>query len=96
MINRVVANDRQTEETPAMTVRIAQKPIFASRLTKEAGSQAQDAPGRRTAMIQAFSLHQPCHSHKARRCGIAVDPDGLPEPIRPRVKAAPASRRTVA
>lgn len=93
MVNRVVANDRLAEETLSLAARIAQKPMFALRMTKEAVNQTQDAQGRRTAMLQAFSLHQLCHSHNSQRYGIAVDPDGLPEPIRSRVKEALAARK---
>ncbi len=88
MVNRVVPRAELADQALAMAERIAAKPLFALKMTKEAVNQSQDAMGRQTAMLQAFSLHQLCHSHNMQRFGIAVDPAGLPDAIRERVVAA--------
>ncbi len=91
MVNQVVPRAELLTTALAMAERIAKKPLFALKLTKEAVNQAQDTMGRPAAMSQAFSLHQLCHSHNVQVHGIPVDPGGLPEGIRGRFakKAGP-------
>ena len=84
MVNQVVPRDELLPTALAMAERIAQKPLFALKLTKEAVNQTQDTMGRPTAMAQVFSLHQLCHSHNVQVHGIPVDPGGLPESMRGR------------
>jgi len=86
MVNQVVPRAELMDAALAMAERIAAKPMFALKLTKEAVNQSQDAMGRHTAMLQAFSLHQLCHSHNQQLYGIPVDPNGLPEPMRSRYR----------
>ena len=82
MVNQVVKRAELADYTLKMAARIAQKPMFALKMTKEAINQTQDAMGRHVAMLQAFSLHQLCHSHNMQLYGIPVDPAGLPETVR--------------
>lgn len=63
MVNQVVARDDLLPTALAMAERIAKKPLFALKMTKEAVNQTQDAKGRPGAMAGVFALHQLCHSH---------------------------------
>ena len=58
----------------ALAARIAEKPLFALKLTKEAVNAAQDAQGRVPAMQTSFALHQVCHSHNMQVHGMLIDP----------------------
>lgn len=74
MVNHVVGGDELTEFTMALAAKIAQKPLFALKLTKEAVNAAQDAQGRVQAMQTSFALHQLCHSHNMQVHGMLIDP----------------------
>jgi len=87
MVNRIYPKATLAEETLALARRIALKPAFGLKMAKEALNQSQDACGRRTAMLQSFSIHQLCHSHWRSIYGIPVDPNGLPEVLRPNIYA---------
>ena len=91
MVNQVVPRADLADYCLDMAERIVRKPAFALKLTKEAVNQSQDTMGRHTAMLQAFSLHQLCHSHNMQVYGIPVDPAGLPEGVRQRFGKAPAA-----
>ena len=56
---------------------VAQKPLFALRLAKEAVNAAQDNQGRVTAMQTSFAYHQLCHSHNQQVHGLPIDPGFL-------------------
>ena len=61
-----------------MAERIAQKPLFALKLTKQAINAAQDAQGRVSAMQTSFALHHLAHAHNmhgARQAGGSHGPD---------------------
>ncbi len=89
MVNQVVLREELSDSALAMAERIAKKPLFALKLTKEAVNQTQDAMGRPTAMSGVFSLHQLCHSHNMQVHGIPMDPNGLPESMRGRFVKKP-------
>jgi enoyl-CoA hydratase len=91
MVNHVVPRATLTEFTMALAERIAQKPLFALKMAKEAVNAAEDTMGRRQAMKTSFALHQLCHSHNLRVHGMPIDPAGLPEKIRQALAAARAS-----
>jgi enoyl-CoA hydratase len=74
MVNHVVALDDLHPFVLALAERIAAKPLFALKLTKEAVNAAQDAQGRVQAMGTAFALHQLCHSHNQQRFNLPIDP----------------------
>jgi enoyl-CoA hydratase len=78
MVNHVVPRDDLTEFTMALARKIASKPMFALRLTKEAVNQAIDAQGQPGAIKAAFALHQLAHAHNLERFGICLDPVGIP------------------
>jgi enoyl-CoA hydratase len=74
MVNRVVPLDLLTETTMDLAARIAERPLFALKLTKEAVNAAQDAQGRVSAMQTSFALHQLCHAHNRLVHGSPIDP----------------------
>ena len=65
-----------------MAGRIAQKPLFALKLVKQAVNAAQDAQGRVSAMQTSFALHHLAHAHNMLVHGKLVDPTGLMPAIR--------------
>jgi len=75
MVNHVVALDELQDYTLALAEKIARKPLFALKLTKEAVNAAQDAQGRVPAMQTSFALHQLCHSHWQGLYGIPLNPE---------------------
>jgi enoyl-CoA hydratase len=77
MVNHVVPSAELPEFTLELAKRIAQKPLFALKLAKEAVNAAQDAQGRVPAMQTSFALHQLCHSHNMQVHGLAIDPAGV-------------------
>ena len=76
MVNHVVPDSDLTTFTMSLAERIAQKPLFALKLTKEAVNAAQDAQGRMSAMQTAFAIHQLGHSHNMQVHGLPIDPSG--------------------
>jgi enoyl-CoA hydratase len=82
MLNHVVPRAELGDFTLDLAKRIANKPAFALKMTKEAVNQTMDAMGRKNAMQQVFSLHQLCHSHNQQVFNMAVDPTGFPEAVR--------------
>ncbi|MFC1895345.1 enoyl-CoA hydratase [Thermodesulfobacteriota bacterium] len=86
MVNHVVQREVLAEFTLDMAGKIARKPMFALKLTKEAVNNAVDVMGQRTAMDLAFSLHQLCHSHNDQVHGVPVDPSGIPQAVKKEVK----------
>jgi enoyl-CoA hydratase len=82
MVNHVVPAATLGEFTLKLAERIAQKPLFALRLAKEAVNAAQDAQGRISAMQTAFALHQLAHSHNMQVHGMMIDPSGVDPAVR--------------
>jgi enoyl-CoA hydratase len=74
MVNHVVALDELQPFALALAEKIAARPLFALKLTKEAVNAAQDNQGRVQAMGTSFALHQLCHSHNQQVHGMAIDP----------------------
>lgn len=72
MVNHVVPRAELEAFSLAMAVRIAQKPAFALKLTKQAVNAAQDNMGQRSTMETSFALHHLCHCH--------LEEQGGPEP----------------
>jgi len=79
MINRVVPLDELADATLELAERIARKPMFALRLAKEAVNTFEDAQGRQAGMMNAFNLHQLCHSHNYQVHDLPIDPAYLRE-----------------
>jgi enoyl-CoA hydratase len=74
MVNHVVAPDELEAFTLQLAARIAEKPLFALKLAKEAVNSAQDNQGRANAMQTSFAYHQLCHSHNQQIHGMLIDP----------------------
>jgi enoyl-CoA hydratase len=78
MVNHVVENEALAEFTLAMASKIAAKPSFALKLTKEAINKTLDIQGQANAIDAAFSLHHLCHSQNFRVYGWGMDPTNVP------------------
>jgi enoyl-CoA hydratase len=77
MVNRVVPEDDLGSVTLDLAERVAEKPLFALKLAKEAVNTAQDNQGRVNAMRTSFALHELCHSHNQQLFGMVMDPSFL-------------------
>jgi enoyl-CoA hydratase len=73
MVNRVVPRAELEQTVLDLASRIAEKPLFALKLTKEAVNVAQDVQGRVGAMQTSFAFHQLCHSHNQQVFGLPID-----------------------
>ena len=82
MVNHVVPRDEIADFTLSMAVKIAEKPMFALKLTKKAVNQTLDTMGQQTAINMVFDLHQLCHSHNEKIHGIPIDPGGIPQAVK--------------
>lgn len=82
MVNHVVPRAELSSFVVEMAGRIARKPPFALKLTKQAVNGAVDAMGQPQALAHAFALHQLCHAHNRDQFGMLVDPSGLPSAVR--------------
>lgn len=82
MVNHVVPRDHLPEFTLEIAKRIALKPSFALKLSKEAVNQTLEAQGQWQAMLSVFNLHQLAHSHNQELFGMRVDPSGIPGAVR--------------
>ncbi|WP_322515817.1 enoyl-CoA hydratase [Rhodopseudomonas palustris] len=86
MVNHVVPAAELSAFTLALAQRIAAKPAFALKMTKEAVNRSVDIQGQPAAIDQAFALHQLCHAHNLQEFGMIVDPMGLHPSVRNQVK----------
>lgn len=82
MVNHVVPREQLSEFTLEIAKRIALKPSFALKLSKEAVNQTLEAQGQWQAMLSVFNLHQLAHSHNQELFGMRVDPSGIPGAVR--------------
>jgi enoyl-CoA hydratase len=87
MVNHVVPRAELARFVLNLADRIAAKPAFALKMTKEAVNRAMDATGQQSAIDQAFALHQLCHAHNLQEFGLIVDPGGIPAAVRTRDRA---------
>lgn len=88
MVNHVVPAAELTAFTLKLAQKIAAKPSFALKMTKEAVNRAMDATGQQSAIDQAFGLHQLCHAHNLQQFGMVVDPAGLHPSFRKTAKVS--------
>ncbi|WBU31105.1 enoyl-CoA hydratase [Rhodopseudomonas palustris] len=86
MVNHVVPATELSAFAMALAQRIAAKPSFALKMTKEAVNRSVDIQGQPAAIDQAFALHQLCHAHNLQEFGMIVDPSGLHPSVRKQVK----------
>lgn len=77
MVNHVVPLAELQSFALRLASRIAEKPLFALKLAKEAVNVAQDNQGRVNAMQTSFAYHQLCHSHNQQLHGLPIDPGFL-------------------
>jgi enoyl-CoA hydratase len=77
MVNHVVPRAELSSFVMTLAQKIAAKPSFALKLTKEAVNRSVDVMGQPAAIDQAFALHQLCHAHNLQEFGMVVDPAGL-------------------
>lgn len=84
MVNHVVPQGDLASFTLTLARKIAKKPAFALKMTKEAVNRAMDVSGQQSAIDQAFALHQLCHAHNLQEFGMVVDPAGLHPSVRKR------------
>ena len=77
MVNHVVPRAGLSSFVIELAGKIAAKPSFALKLTKEAVNRSVDVMGQPAAVDQAFALHQLCHAHNLQEFGMVVDPAGL-------------------
>ena len=87
MVNRVVPRADLDSTVLALAQKIATKPAFALKATKQAVNHVQDVQGRRNAQMHVFSLHHLLHTHNELVYGMPMDPNGLPETVREKVFA---------
>jgi len=82
MVNHVVPRAELEGFVLALAQKIAAKPAFALKLTKQAVNQSVDVMGQQSAVDQAFGLHHLCHAHNMQEFGMVVDPAGLHPSVR--------------
>ena len=78
MVNRVYPRETLAESVMEMARKIAAKPSFALKMTKEAVNRSVDLMGQQSGIDQAFGLHQLCHAHNMLQFGTVIDPMGMP------------------
>lgn len=86
MVNHVVPDAKLSAFVLALAQKIAAKPAFALKLTKEAVNRSVDIMGQPAAVDQAFALHQLCHAHNLQEFGMVVDPAGLHPSVKQQAK----------
>ncbi len=96
MVNRVVPRADLEAATLALAEKIAGKPSFALKATKQALNHVQDVQGRKNAQMHVFSLHHLLHAHNELIYGMAMDPNGLPPAVRDKVLARVARAKEAA
>ena len=63
MVNEVVPRDQLRERVEELALKIAEKPLFGLKITKEAINQTQDAQGLWVAQQAVFIMHTLAHTH---------------------------------
>jgi enoyl-CoA hydratase len=96
MVNHVVPREQLAAVTLALAGKIAKKPAFALKATKQAVNHVQDVQGRRNAQMHVFSLHHLLHAHNELIYGMSADPNGLPATVRDKKLAQVARQRAAA
>ena len=72
MVNHVVPRDELSTFTEEMANKIAEKPLFGLKMTKEAINQTLDAQGQWTAMQAVFTMHTLAHTHWREMTGAGL------------------------
>lgn len=82
MVNKVVPRADLPDETLALARRIAEKPSFGLKLTKEVVNASVDAQGQAGLLDHAFALHQVGHAQNRLKYGTLIDPNGVADSIK--------------
>lgn len=82
MVNHVVARAQLEQTTLELARKIASKPSFALKMTKQAVNRSLDISGQQNATDQAFALHQLCHAHNLQQCGDIMDTSSMNQKVR--------------
>lgn len=82
MVNHVVPRAQLQETVLGLARKIAAKPMFALRMTKQAVNRSIDITGQQSATEQAFALHQLCHAHNLQQFGEIMDTSGMKATVR--------------
>ncbi len=85
MVNHVVESSELPGFTLDLARRVARTDRFVLKLLKEAVNHAQDSMGRRSAMDQAFALHQIGHLQNMLVHDFLIDASKLPEGMQKRI-----------
>lgn len=86
MVNQVVPRDELESYSLTMAKKIAEKPAFALKLTKQAVNTAQNNMGQQATMDTVLALHHMCHAHYAETENLAVHREGVHEKFRDGMK----------
>lgn len=87
MVNHVVPRDELPGLTLGLARKIAAKPLFALKMTKEAINRSLDIAGQQNATDQAFGLHQLCHAHNLQEFGQIIDTSSMNAKVRDKGQA---------
>lgn len=82
MVNHVVPRAELPDVTLGLARKIAAKPLFALKMTKEAVNRSMDITGQQNAADQAFALHQLCHAHNLQEFGQIIDSSSMNAKVR--------------
>lgn len=77
MVNHVTPRAELAAFTLGLANRIAAKPAFALKMSKEAVNGTLDIMGQQAAIDKAYALHHLCHAHNQQQFGSLVDPTGV-------------------
>ena len=84
MVNEVVPREELSEYVENLARKIAEKPTFGLKITKEAVNQSQDAQGLWNAQQAVFMMHHLAHSHwrevNENGAGIYMGEGAAPRP----------------
>lgn len=96
MINHVVPRAELQTFTLSLAKRIAERPVFALKLVKEALNNAEDLQGRRQNHQFAFALHHMAHSHYQQLFDFPIAVDRLAPKMRDNLLSIIEKRRQAA
>jgi len=86
MVNHVVPRAELDDKALELARKIAAKPLFAVKMTKEAINRSLDIAGQQNATDQAFALHQLCHAHTLQQGGEIIDTSNMSKKVRDKGK----------
>ncbi len=93
MVNHVVPRTQLNDKALELARKIASKPLFAVKMTKEAINRSLDIAGQQNAADQAFGLHQLCHAHSLQQSGDILNASGMDAKVRDKGNADSSAGR---